>query len=213
MDAPVGFTFEREGCCTKCVGCCNFAMCCLDSMSMHAGPISEPPSQAGKLLDNSKVFGSATQEKGCSCIPSLKIFDGPKTSHTKPFSMMHGPFIFGGCSEACCESEFPISRPESGKWIGDVAVIRKLRPRTCGDFLSECCTDSDRYSIEFKDKTLTPQQKATLLGSMMLTDFMFFELDNGMVQCRDNKLMITCFLCYCSGCLCPCQLVLEGNSG
>ena len=180
-------------------------------MTMHAGKIEEQPKMAGKLSDYTKVFGSATQEKGCSFTPSLKIFDGAPTSQENPWSMMHGPFIFGGCSEACFDSDFQVSRPQSKKWLGDVAVIRKLKPRTFGDMCAECCTDSDRYTIEFKDKSLTPQQKATLLGTMMLTDFMFFELDNGMVTCRDNRLIITCFLCYCSGCLCPCQVILDGN--
>lgn len=187
--------------------------CCLDSMTMHAGAIHEEPNKAGKLSDYSKVIGSAKQPKECNCTPTLAIFDGHLPDQAPPTSFMHGPCVFGGCSEACFESDFAISRPQSGTKIGDVAILRKLKPRSCGDMCAECCTDSDRYYIEFKDKSLTPQQKATLLGTLMLTDFMFFEQDNGMVQCRDKRLIITFFNCYCGGCVCPCQCILDGNNG
>mmetsp|Transcript_40415 Transcript_40415/g.114446 ORF Transcript_40415/g.114446 Transcript_40415/m.114446 type:complete len:341 (+) Transcript_40415:170-1192(+) len=212
-EAPIAFTFERQGVCSKCPCCFNCMECCLDSMNMHAGQLTEDPKQAGALSDYSKVIGSAKQPLGCcTCTPTLDIFDGSVPDKNPPISKMHGPCIFGGCSELCAESEFPISRPSSGINVGDVAVIRKLRPRTCGDTCAECCTDSDRYMIEFKDKSLTPQQKATLLGTLMLTDFMMFEQDNGMVNCRDKRLTITFFLCFCGGCLCPCQCILQSNS-
>lgn len=210
---PVAFTFERQGVCGKCVSCCNFCNCALDSMNMHAGPINDDPDNAGKLSDYSRVFGSAKQPAGCSCTPTLDIFDGTTPEQaSSASSIMHGPFCFGGCSELCCESEFPVSRPHSGLKLGDVAIIKKLAPKSCEDVCGECFGDADRYYIEFKDKSLTPQQKATLLGTLMLTDFMFFEQDNGMCQCRDRSLKITCFMCYCSGCLCPCNIVLSGKN-
>ena len=40
---------------------------------------------------------------------------------------------------------------------------------------------------------------------------MFFEQDNGMCKCEQNKLKITLFECYCYGCTCPCNFVLDGN--
>lgn len=75
------------------------------------------------------------------------------------------------------------------------------------------CTDSDRYSIEFRDPSLTPQQKAALLASTLLTDMMFFELDNGMCQFQGNALKFTFFLCYCWGCMVPCSCTLQGGQG
>ena len=193
--------------------------CCLDSMNLHAGAIQDDPDSAGDLSDYSRVIGSAKQPiQFCSCTPTLEVFNGARAptgasdGRVSPFSLMHGPCIFGGCTELCCSSDFPVSRPSSGTKVGDVAVIRKLRPRDCGDFFAEFCTDSDRYTIEFKDPSLTPQQKATLLGSLMLTDFMFFELDNGMCRCSQKQLKITCCLCYCGGCLCPCSCTLDGSN-
>ena len=56
---------------------------------------------------------------------------------------------------------------------------------------------------------LTAQQKAVLLSSLILVDYMFFELDNGMIGCSGTKLKFTCCLCYCMGALRPCSVRLN----
>ena len=65
--------------------------------------------------------------------------------------------------------------------------------------------------MEFTDPNLNPYQKATELAALFMVDYMFFEQDNGMCKQQDGKIKITCFICYCFGCLCPCNLVLGGN--
>lgn len=45
-----------------------------------------------------------------------------------------------------------------------------------------------------------------MISSLVLIDYMFFELDNGMIGCSGTKLKFTCCLCYCLGCLYPCSL-------
>jgi len=211
--APIAMTFEREGLFGKCPCCCTCAECCLDSMAMHAGQIMAGPDSAGKLADRSRVFGTAKQAlQRCSCTPTIEVFDGPEAAKGNvPHSVIHGPFIFGGCLEACIDTSFPVSRPP-GRKIGDMAQIQKLKPRNFGELCTECFQDADRYYVEFRDPSLTPQQKANLIGALLLTDFMFFELDNGMCSCRNKKLTITLFLCYCCGCLCPCQIVFQSDS-
>ena len=66
--------------------------------------------------------------------------------------------------------------------------------------------------MEFTDPALNPYQMATELASLFLVDYMFFEQDNGMCKYEDGKIKITLCLCYCAGCLCPCNVVLgNGN--
>lgn len=210
---PAVFTMERQGVCGKLPCCWVCSDTCRDGMILHAGAVHEGPDKAGKLSDYSRIIGSAKEAGGlCNCTPTLDLFDGVKPDHpnAKSSSTIHGPCFFGGCSEMCTESEFRVSRPP-GRRLGDVAVIKKLRPRNFSEVCQELCTDSDRYYIEFRDPSLTPQQKATLLGGLMLTDYMFFEQDNGMVSCRHKELTITCCLYYCGGCICPCKCVLRGN--
>eukprot|EP00899_Mesostigma_viride_P006131 jgi/Mesvir1/15519/Mv04314-RA.1 len=203
--APPVMTMEREGCCSKCPCCCTWADCCLDGMTLHAGAVQGDP---GKIVPQ-HVIGRAAQPKDCcSFTPTLDVVDGAQGSAV---GSLHGPCIFGGCMELCCSSKFSMSRPGTYK-IGDVAIVKKLKPEGCSAICTEMCTDSDKYTIEFIDPNLTPQQKATILSSALLLDFMFFEMDNGMVACRGNSLVITCFVCYCCGCLYPCCCTLSGEN-
>ena len=52
-----------------------------------------------------------------------------------------------------------------------------------------------------------------MMGGLVLTDYMFFEQDNGMVTCEGKRLKITLFEYYCLGCVCPCNIILEQNEG
>lgn len=93
--------------------------------------------------------------------------------------------------------------------LGDMALITKKTPKALGALAKEAFTDSDTYTMEFKPEAkLAPQQKATMIASLILVDYMFFEEDHGMCSCEDG-LRITFFECYCMGFVCPCNLVLR----
>ena len=51
-------------------------------------------------------------------------------------------------------------------------------------------------------------EKATLLGTLLLADYMFFERDSA--PCSSNG----CHLCelYCYGCVCPCKCVAPSGA-
>jgi len=64
-------------------------------------------------------------------------------------------------------------------------------------------------SIDWQETT-TPEQKMTSLASLFLVDYMFFEMDNGMLACKGGKqLDITCCFCFCCGVLTPCKITCK----
>ena len=52
-----------------------------------------------------------------------------------------------------------------------------------------------------------------MMGAMIVADYMFFEQDHGMCYMENNKVKITLFECYVLGCLLPCTITLDQNSG
>ena len=143
----------------------------------------------------------------------------PGAISTPPLAVVQGPCIFGGCSELCCSVPFSVTRVPDGVLpdgykalkIGDMATITKRKPKGIRAAAREFFTDSDMYTLELHDPNVTPQQKASLLGSLLLLDYMFFERDNDMVRCEDGKLKINICNTFCYGCLCPCEIVLQNN--
>eukprot|EP00958_Prasinococcus_capsulatus_P009338 scaffold910_cov396-Prasinococcus_capsulatus_cf.AAC.59 len=97
-----------------------------------------------------------------------------------PLALIKGPTCFGGCTELCCSKPFEVARvvpgtePSQYKKLnfGDLATITKLKPSrddhaaavilSFGFALRELLTDSDVYEVTFADKSITPQQKATV---------------------------------------------------
>ena len=216
---PTLMTMEREGCCSKWgLGCFACDDSCKDGFVLHAGDVTGEP---GKTLMNSgRVIGYATQPKcGGYMTPTINVMERMDETGGKwgALAKIEGPTFFGGCSELCCESEWPVSKMTAEGFdekikIGDFAVITKHKPNSCGAALQEAFTDSDTYTIEFReDVALAPQQKALMMASLVQIDFMFFEKDNGMCKFEGGKIKITLFECYCCGCTCPCNL--EGGGG
>ena len=99
--------------------------------------------------------------------------------------MIQGPCFFGGCSELCCPSKFSVSKIPPGitvdqvtkvKPVGDHAILIKEKPKSFGAAMREMLTDSDVYSLQFKDPNLTLEQKAGTLGTLFLLDYMPVEV-------------------------------------
>jgi len=70
-----------------------------------------------------------------------------------------------------------------------------------------------RASQDFKDDPkITPLEKATLLGEAVHLDYMFFDQDNDFCRVEDTGGSIVVYinmcLCYCYGCLLPCELCI-----
>ena len=93
---------------------------------------------------------------------------------------------------------------------GDLAEIVKRAPAGLAAAAREALTDSDTYTMAFRQEAnLAPQQKAMMIASLVLVDYMFFEQDNGMCSYENGTLKFTLFESYCCGCLLPCSVTLR----
>jgi hypothetical protein len=198
-------TIERPGmdcpCPQKCLGnqcvCCDF---CADGINVYEGHVDGNP---GELVAAPEPLVMVKQPVcGGGMTPTLNVY--PKGQVDAPFShQIKGPTCFGGCSECCCKSTFEY-KDAGGNKVGDIV---HLTPSDCGEVCKTLFTDVDKFELKFTEAT-TPQDKATTLASAILVDYMFFEMDNGMVACKNGKLEITCCFMYCCGALCPCKIVM-----
>lgn len=153
-----------------------------------------------------------TEGKGISKIaqastltPQLNVF--ADVDSEEPYATITGPCCFGGCSELCCESVFEYKKGDT-----PIATMSKLTPKSCCECCKEMCTDVDKFAVEFEDG-IEAEEKANSMAAVFLSDYMFFEKDHGMCTCKNGAVIITCFQCYCFGCLVPCNLEFKGNSG
>eukprot|EP00930_Biecheleria_cincta_P067210 TRINITY_DN5364_c0_g1_i1.p1 TRINITY_DN5364_c0_g1~~TRINITY_DN5364_c0_g1_i1.p1 ORF type:complete len:404 (-),score=60.71 TRINITY_DN5364_c0_g1_i1:223-1434(-) len=207
-------TIERLGldfpCPHKCLGnrciCCD---CCADGITVYEGHVF---GDAGDLTAAPEPMVMVKQPIcGGGLTPTLNVY--PKGQVEAPFShQITGPTLFGGCSECCCKSTFEF-KGANGQHAGNIV---HLVPTTCDEVCDAFCTDVDKFELQFQ-QTATPMDKATALASAILVDFMFFEMDNGMIACKNGKLEITCCFMYCCGSLVPCKIPLakkgEGGGG
>jgi hypothetical protein len=179
-------------CCCACHdGCCN------DGVVVHEGDVDHKQGNCcGITVENqdkaiSKILQSNTMT------PQLDVY--AEVDSAEPYASITGPCCFGGCSEMCCSSEFKYQKGDT-----PIATMTKLAPKTCGECCTECCTDADRFSVNFEDN-IEAEEKANSLAAVFLSDYMFFEMDNGMITFIPGGCKFTFFQCYCFGCLLPCS--------
>ena len=90
---------------------------------------------------------------------------------------------------------------------GDLGLITTQKPRNMASGVAEFFTDADNYSIEFDpNANLTAAQKATVLSSQLLFDYMLFDGSTEKITMDSEGITFNC--CYCSiiGCICPCSI-------
>ena len=96
---------------------------------------------------------------------------------------------------------------------GDLGLITKQKPGNLASAAAELMSDADNYSIEFNPAAnLTAPQKATVLASQILADYMFFDGNTEKISMDDKGVTIYC--CYCSiiGWLAPCCIHIPTNN-
>ena len=97
---------------------------------------------------------------------------------------------------------------------GNLARIVKQKPSGLAAAVKEVVTMSDTFTLTFEDKSLTPEQKALFLSSLLLTDYTHFEKPSGMCGLEDDDVcyMLMCKV-YCCGCLVPIRLRCPNGDG
>jgi len=224
-------TMEREGCdcfdpCPKpCLCCFACTPACSDGATLYSGDMGGLGMKPGELLgqrDRTYMIGEIIQPvNGGKFKPIVQVMerDGSPDPHSTTFAAFRGPCFFGGCSEFYCNVDFGMSKAKDGMDVEelhqltfDYAQIRKIRPKSLTQALREAFSDSDLYAITFNEH-VTTVQKANVLASMIMVDYMFFERDNDICSYAGNgDTQITLFNCFIYGCVCPCSFTLESDS-
>jgi len=222
---PTVMHFEREGWCSKpCLACCipgDTAMC-KDGFFLHAGPALHGEPGLPGVRDGTIAYASQPKWGGCFT-PTMNIFTrsspGKDETSFAPMAKLEGPQFFGGCLELLCNSEFKFSgftpqTIDTAVQTGDVARMTKVKPRGFCSCVREMYTDSDHYTIDYREGIgLTPNQKASMMASMVLADYMFFEQDHGPCDWDGRRLRITLCETYCCGAIVPITIRLENQNG
>ncbi|KAJ1470387.1 Scramblase-domain-containing protein, partial [Baffinella frigidus] len=198
-------TLERPGCCQEkpCVGQGPMDMC-LDEMKLHQGFLEGTPGE----LPTQMLMGSAKMPSMAGGFtPSLEVFDKGNGLIAKVEATGQVPCLFGGMSEMCCDQFFTISTQQ-----GPMGQIVKRKPKDMTSGLAEMFTDADTFTLELS-QNLSVEQKANMIGSLLLLDYMFFERDTDGFSFEDGGIAINLFNCYCYGCICPCKCQCSGGGG
>lgn len=224
-NAGVAMTLEREGCCSRWLGCWVCSSFCQNDMFMHPGSASVSPGSTRPEQDT-YFARSVIPIGGGGCTPTFELFvrEGVRSKmgvdgEEKPFAWSQGPTFYGGWLSACFDTIFNISSEKGDRKNPDYVEIRKMRAETCGKWCIELCTKVDHYAINTKEKykTLTPEEKMAILGNVIHIDYAFFENDPPpcYVQGDNNSAVIICTLCmwYCWGCSCPVQICIPLGGG
>ena len=166
-----------------------------------------PNGEPGKLPKDS-AFSHAVVPIGGGCLtPTVHVMARSNgVEDGTPWAVVEGPTFFGGCMDLCCTTKFSVSSSK-GK-SGDLAVITKKAPEGGCGLCVAMCTPADTYNLDFTPgNTMSPQQKASIIGEMVHLDFLFFESEQPLCRQSDDGKMCYILLCtcYCMGALCPVQ--------
>lgn len=171
----------------KCASCCSCLPICQSEATVYRGEWEEG--------QDNEVLGRV-QEVACGGVftPTIDIFDGKGGKK----GQLKGPMC---CIGSCCDTKFSYMKGESGDETD--AHIKK----DSGDLDKELLTDADTFKLKFTDD-MDEAERATMLGAMLLLDFMFFEDDGAfdMANCE-----IKFFDWFCCGCTIPCKLKLNNG--
>eukprot|EP00056_Hartaetosiga_gracilis_P018274 m.10350 g.10350 ORF g.10350 m.10350 type:complete len:409 (+) comp6578_c0_seq1:25-1251(+) len=224
---PTAMTVERPGwSCTHWNNCCVCCECCQDEMLFYNGPPREGQ-KPGWSKENGGYFGRSVMPLYGGCFtPTLHMEASPPNEkgqypgqHVPPFGKMEGPCFFGGFLGMFCPTFFDISMFDSNKREADIGFLKKRHAETCSEMCAAMCTKVDFYDLSFKAdefSQLTPEQKATVLGTALHLDYKIFESDKNPIEVdgNGNSTTVTCtfFNWYCMGEVIPCCIAFSSNN-
>lgn len=140
-------------------------------------------------------LGHVTEDCFTCFTPKFTLYDNMGV----PYARIRGPSgCFGGVFEYCSSPEFTLEEMNGRQLI---KLIEKKRLAAEGksfeNVAMDILGDSDDYILAFPEGA-TPEQKANIISSLILLDYMFFEGDKSSLE---NGCYLGTF--YCMGCVCP----------
>jgi len=139
---------------------------------------------------------------GGGCTPTINFEDESENV----YAALKGPMC---CISEFCDVRFRVMH--DGQESGE---LRKLGANSSGGqgMMTELLTEADTFIMRFPEG-LAPNQKAGMIASVLMTDYLFFE-DGGAFQCDpiQQSFSIKCCHMYCCGCSCPCKCKCGGQS-
>lgn len=202
----------------KCAGPCPvWGPCCQSEATLHVMPPGMPAGQKfcdegtaeGVIGNDGTLIGKVLQPIcGGFFTPTVDVFEGANETQ---FATVEGPCCcFGGMTEMCLDQNFPVSK-EGGK-AGDVGQITKEKPETMGQAMTELLSDADLFTLELRDPSMSARAKTTMIATVLLLDFMFFET-NQAFECNPitQECSIVCCYCYMCGALEPIKCSCGGS--
>jgi len=195
-----------------CVGFGACMTCCADEMTVHRGALKAGPN----LMDEPSIPKEgkpdpvyiARQPPGCQVMfePGVDVFK--PEDQNNPIVSIRGPMCFGGLSEYCCDNHFHAYNGVKDAQSQPIGEVKKIRPQTCWEMCVACSTKIDYYGLDMKGAN--SDQKAAMYVSALMTDYMFFERDDGAIYYDANNKVIYINFCYCylMGCLIPCTVCI-----
>ncbi|EDQ90718.1 uncharacterized protein MONBRDRAFT_24368, partial [Monosiga brevicollis MX1] len=212
LTQPVAMTLEREGCCSRCLGCFVCCDMCAQHMYMHPGEVDVKPGTTVK--EEGGYFARTRQPIGAGGFhPQLELYtnETPEAKET-PFAYFDGPCLYGGWLGVCFDTIFRISSEPKGS--GDLGQIKKNRIKSFKEFCIAALTDVDWFEVNLPDDhaKIGPEQKAAILGTALQLDYMLYENDLPpcYVEPNDKGAIIYCVLCqmFCFGGRIPCEICI-----
>lgn len=198
--ATVDRPFKLGGMCPAWCGCCQA------EASLYAGTQVATDETPGVLIGR-------TQQPVCGGFftPTVHAAVGDADPADNFFAKVEGPTcIFGGLTELCCDQEFTVS--SKGDKEADIGKIVKEKPQDLKAGIAELTTDADLFTMSFTQQ-MTPEQRMTMLSSLLLMDYMFFE-SNSAFECNPltQSCAVTCCNVYCCGAIRPCKCKVGGGN-
>lgn len=146
-----------------------------------------------KVYKKSGELVGRAQRPTCGGIlnPVVEIFDDKDTLT----GTLTGPT---GCIGAFCNSDFHYANA-AGEVTGGIS--NKKGEKGC---CASLCSDADDFELKF-DPAMNENQRATMIGTMLMLDFMHFE-DDGAFKCDGKSCSVKCCDLYCCGCRVPLKI-------
>ena len=175
---------------------CSLAVCpcCLHHVKSYYAVDAAGNSVSARSYDTLIAKASTPFLGGC-CKPTMNLYDRDDNF----MGSVVGPFC---CVFRFCGADFDVL-DENGNKMGE---LKKLAVKNLKDVVVDLSTDVDNFLITIPPN-VKPEMKMALLSVLLHLDFMFYEDDRSLTECKFCDLYccgVRCAVCpvWCTCCCC-----------